>query len=386
MNKLSAKETEAVEVFMKTGNKSSAAKLMGISRASLRQYLLRAEAKGLAPWQAPNTPIPPHLNVCKSTVHYDGEGNVKNEWRRYVPGAQELDEFVDSLCERVKGKAILPNKKLFKSNNDDILGELDIFDIHYGLKAQAKQTGGRDQDCDISGKMIMDVSDRLLSRFDKPAEINVVFGGDQLHADGRVPATEKSHNILDVDSRYEMVVERLSTLCYDLVRMAAKKAPKVNVIVVPGNHDPNSSVWLSTVLRAFFSECSNVNIVNQYTDVKHMIWGRNLLGYGHGQDIPLKRWGEVIPNMFREEWGRTGFCHVKVGHTHHRRGKKTSVITQQDEGWVEQAGVLAESLPSSCFRDSWHASKGFFGQMVGVAGFEYHKEHGLWSRFYQPVI
>jgi len=47
--------------------------------------------------------------------------------------------------------------------------------------------------------------------------------------------------------------------------------------------------------------------------------------------------------------------------------------------------LLVEYLPALTASDAWHAGKGFIGSIKGASGFEYHKDQGLISRFYQNV-
>lgn len=384
MRELTKRQREVLNEYLKTMNKAETARTFGVCHAAIRKTLKQIEAKGLAPWQTPAV-TPDHLSMVKTTVQYDRNGIPTQEWKRLIPNAQQMQEFVEGLCAEVKGKGKIKARKARKSDNADLIAEISIFDFHAGMLADAEETGGKDWDCAIAERLLMETIAKLISRFDHPSKIIVSFGGDMMHTNGRIPTTERSGNIMDVDSRYSKVIQIIRRVCINTIELAAKVAPEVDVIVVRGNHDPDGSDWLALVLESFYHGSSGVNVLLQRTDRKHIVFGDNLLVWAHGDGIALKRWGEIIPNEFREKWGSTKFCHVKTGHIHHRRGKKTSVITQNDEGWVEQGGVLAESLPASCFRDAYHAAHGFFGQLVGIAGFEYHKRYGMWSRFYQPM-
>lgn len=381
---MTEKEQSILDSYLKTGNKAGTAKELGLSRHAVRWAIEKIERNGEAPWLS-KAPMPEHMKQVKTTVQYDAKGNVIQEWKRLVPSVQCMEDFVEGLCEKVKGKAKVKPRKSKRGDKEELIAEISIFDFHAGMLADAEETGGKDWDCKIAEELLIDVVGKLLSRFDNPSKIIVSFGGDMTHTNGRIPTTERSGNIMDVDSRYSKVIQVIRRVCIRTIDMAAQVAPEVDVIVVRGNHDPDGSEWLGLVLDSFYSNCPSINVLLQRTDRKHIVFGSNLLVWAHGDGIALKRWGEIIPNEFREKWGKTNFCHVKVGHVHHRRGKKSSVITQNDEGWVEQGGVLAESLPASCFRDAYHAAHGYFGQMVGIAGFEYHAKYGLWSRFYQPM-
>ena len=205
-----------------------------------------------------------------------------------------------------------------------------------------------------------------------------------MHSDTRSNTTEKSGNVLDVDSRFHRVVDYAVKACYDVVQIAAKIAPQVDVVIVEGNHDWHSCVWLSRVLKAFYSNCKNVNIIDQPSSRKHIVFGSNLLCWAHGDGIAFNQWQQVIAAEFAPQWGQTKHRHLKLGHIHHKkRNQPMRVIMDTGAGMEEMRGLLVEHLPALCAADAWHAEKGFLGSMRAATGFEYHKQLGLISRFYQ---
>lgn len=376
---------DTVEAYKRLKSQYKVADEFGITREAVGYRLKLAQEKGVG-WRAP-VDVPTHMHLAKTTVQYNGKtGEVEREWARLVPGAQEMQEFVDRLCEQVDGTAKLPRLRIGRTTNKGMLGTIDIFDAHIGMYASAKETLDEDYDCEIAAESLRKTAQRLMQRMDRPERMVVAFGGDMLHSDTRNNRTELSGNVLDVDSRYHRVVDYLVTVVQDIVAMAAGYAPYVDVVVVEGNHSWHSEVWLAQVLKAYFSKCPNVNVLVQHSARKHIVWGSNLLVYAHGDGVAMNKWGQIIPNEYRELWGKTKHCHVKTGHVHHRKGKKSSTFTEDKNGWEEHAGVMVESLPASCPADAWHSAKGFKGQVKGMAAFEYHQEHGLLTRLLQPVI
>jgi hypothetical protein len=255
------------------------------------------------------------------------------------------------------------------------------------MYAEAGETNSQNYDSDIAVKRIHNTTDALLCRMNNPEHIVVTFGGDMLHSDTRSNKTEMSGNVLDVDSRYHMVVEKAVTACYDVVAMASEVAEEVTVVILEGNHSWHSEVWLAQVLKAAYSECDRVNIVMQRSARKHMVWGDNLLVWTHGDSVAMTKWQGIISTEFAQLWGKTKWRHLKMGHVHHKnaRNGKSLVTSDQNGGWVENHGLLVEYLPALSATDAWHAAKGFIGSQQAMTGFEYHKKQGLITRLYEPA-
>ena len=96
---LTEKEQEILDLFLESGNKSVVANKVGTSEASIRRALKRVEHKGCAPWLS-KAAVPDHLALAKTTVQYGPEGEVQREWKRLLPNAEAMTDFVDALCNR----------------------------------------------------------------------------------------------------------------------------------------------------------------------------------------------------------------------------------------------------------------------------------------------
>lgn len=387
MSKLTQKEKEILNLFLELGEKTAVAARIGVGEASVRRALKSVERKGEAPWLS-KAMTPEHMGVAKSTVQYGPDGTVQREWKRLIPNADAMTDFVDALCQRVEGKIIIPKSPKVKNHKKDILSEICCFDAHIGMYAEAGETNGQDYDSDIAIKRIHNTTDALLCRMNNPEHIVVTFGGDMLHSDTRSNTTEKSNNVLDVDSRYHMVVEKAVTACYDAVFMASEVSKEVTVVILEGNHSWHSEVWLTQVLKHAYSQSPRVNVVMQRSARKHMVWGNNLLVWTHGDSVAMNKWQGIISTEFAQLWGQTKWRHLKMGHIHHKNARtaKSVVTSDMNGGWVENHGLLVEYLPALTATDAWHSMKGFIGSQQAMSGFEYHKSHGLITRLYEPAL
>jgi len=367
----------AVDVYLEAGSYRKAAKILGQNESTVRNKIKRLEKLGKVPWKSA-APTPSHLNVGKTTVQYDGAGNVIQEWRRLFPEAQGMQDFVDGLCDQVKEKGKAPVRKSRKTDTDDFLFEMDIFDAHVGMYADERETKDADYDCNIAAARMVEAAEGLATRARRPAKCVLVFGGDMMHSDNRSNKTEASGHVLDVDTRYHRVVEYLIKACTNVVDIAATVAAEVEIVVLEGNHSWHSEVWLARVLDAYYSQCPNIKVKSDPSPRKHMVFGDNLLLWTHGDRIAAQKWPMIIAAEFAKEWGATKYRHLKMGHIHHKKTIAPVVID-------EQSGLVVEYLEALCATDAWHSGAGFVGSQKGASAFEYHKTEGLVTRFYKSV-
>lgn len=376
MEQLTPHQQKCLDAFLEHGTKQGAANTLGMSRSAFRKAIQAVERKGQAPWLEA-VPMPEHLYSPKTTVHYKN-GEVIEEWRRLCPTVQKLQDVVSGLCEEVKGKGKAKTRSPRKTDSEDILFELDIFDAHVGMYADEKETLDENYDCDIAARRMVEAAEGLASRAQRPHKCVLVFGGDMLHSDTRNNQTEGSGHILDVDSRYHRVVEYIIAASRDVVKIAAALAQEVEIVVLSGNHSWHSEVWLAQVLNAYYSDCPNITVQLGKSPRRHMVFGNNLLVWTHGDKVAANKWAMIVAAEFAEQWGKTKFRHLKMGHVHHKKTIAPVVID-------EQSGLLVEYLEALCATDAWHANAGFVGSQKGASAFEYHRSKGLLTRYFQPV-
>jgi len=198
------KQKQVLEAYLKTNSYRGAAEFLGKNRTYVRSVIKTLEANGDVPWRS-KAPTPDHIDIKNSTVQYNADGEVVQEWRRQYPSLQLLQDVVSGLCSEVKGKGKVP-KKSGRGIKQDILFEIDIYDAHVGMYADEKETLDENYNCDIAAQRMVSATESLASRADSPGKCVLVFGGDMLHVDNRTNQTPGSGHILDADSRYHRIV------------------------------------------------------------------------------------------------------------------------------------------------------------------------------------
>lgn len=346
------------------GNRSEAARSLGVNRSNLSEWVSAIEYRK-------------RQGVMEGeTACFNGSGEKVLSWIRGKKDQSTFpQDFVDALCERVRGRVKVPKRPERKSDTDQLLYEVVVADPHIGMYATKSETRGDDYDNKEASRRVLEGAHEVLERErdKRPHVVNLTLLGDTLHADGRIPTTERSGNILDTDTRYEKIVDRVCDIATEGVAMCSQYGAEVRVVVVPGNHDPNSSVWLKQVLKAAYNNCDHVTVDDSQSPRKSLTWGENLLVWAHGDQVKRNMWASVIPTEFRKEWGKTRYHHLKLGHIHHQ--KKIPPLTID-----EQSGLLIEYLPAVCPSDAWHVGAGYLGAQKGILGYLYHKGDGLITR------
>jgi hypothetical protein len=371
MDELTVEQQEAVDAWVKYGSKSVAARNLGVNTQTLFSRIAAAQVKGWIPPVAP-VDVPEGMKATKTTVQYNAEGKVIQEWRRMQQERVFAQDFIDSLIKQVKGKGKVPKAKKVKS---DICFELCAYDLHFGMYACAEETGDSNYDTDIASKRLMDAVVQLSSRVNKPAVARLILGGDQLHADDNNARTPKSGHVLDVDTRYALVIEKLVTACREAVSHLCTIAPKVEIYVIAGNHDPHSSLWLSQVLEAYYNKCNNVEVCRQKTPRKYAVWGECLSVYAHGDGMRGDKYASVVAAEKADLWGRTKKRYARLGHIHTKKVIAPIVVD-------EASGLEVTYLSSLASSDAWHANSGYVGNNRGMQAFELDKVAGQVAQYY----
>ena len=380
-HKHNGKQAKAFELYKQGFSRREIANKLGIAIVTAGNHIQRAKKKDKNEKRAPIDDIHGHTSPL-TTVQYKrneetGEYYVANEWRRIAPELNAIEQVVEQLAAKVEGVAKVKKRKERKTDSENMLFEIDIFDPHVGLYAAERQTLEADYDCDIAAKRMVEAAESLASRAGRPKKVVIVFGGDVMHMDTRDCKTSStsSNHVLDVDTRYQRVVQYVVAACTDVVQVAAAIGSEVEIVITPGNHDWHSCVWLISVLRAYYSRCSHITVNLQESDRKAMVWGDNLLIWTHGDKIAPAKWPAIIAAESAVLWGQTKYRYLKMGHVHHQKTIAPVVVN-------EQAGLVVEYLAALCPADTWHSSAGFVGTQRGASAFEYHKKHGLQTRFY----
>lgn len=345
-----------------------AAKMFGVCARHWRQRIKLAKKQcpdsGLIP-----TDVPDGMRFTKTTVQYDAQGNVVNEWRRLSKTAEDLQKLSESIGEALRQKCPkLPRPSVAVMDKRTLV--VPFYDSHFGKYAWEAETG-EDYDSDIAEKMMVGTSAIAAQRSGRVGEVVLIIGGDFSHADGRVPQTERSGHVLDVDSRVERVRDIMIRALVKSISLFSSIADKVHVVFIPGNHDFETMHWLARCMELAYKDQKHVTVDRSPKSRRYLERGTMLLGIDHGM-LKINEYLTLMPCEAREAWARTTERLWLLGHIHQQKV-------------IQKHGVTVEHLESISATDAWHAENGYVGNPRRTVTFLIDHDYGLVSRNYITV-
>ena len=351
---------QAMQVWEECGrNSARAAGVLGISQSTMRDYVSITKNTAAAAGYSENWDASRHVPegefvIGRSIYTSDDEGN--KAWlktRRTMSEAardKALQSFVDGLTKGVKPykPKAKPKTKKFDSN---LLPTIVIGDAHFGMRADARETKGRDYDTKMASQDMLAAVDYLVDLAPASEKCLLVNVGDFIHANGS-SGTTFGGTKLDVDTRIEVVLETAAqTFLFAIDKLLAKHKSCV-VVMARGNHDSDTAIALALILKFYYSKEPRVTILDPHGFFHTVQFGKNLLAVHHGDKVKAVKLGAILPKMLPEQWSETVYRKWLVGHIHHQNAIET------DNGvFVEAFGTLAPP-------DSWHAGAGYGASSV----------------------
>lgn len=262
----------------------------------------------------------------------------------------------------------------FGTSDDPTLFELAIHDPHIGMLAWGQEVG-RPYDSSIAVKDYGDAVEHLLQyALMYPTDrILYVVGHDFLHVDSYAPAMKGSSRggataggtVQDVDSRLAKMFTTARRAVVHGIDIARQVAP-VDVIVVPGNHDPQQMYRMAEVLHAWYRNDPEVDVQYGPDKRRWYHYGKNGFLLTHGEEYKRKR--DNLAMIFATEapahiLTEADHWEVHTGHHHIAMGGKylpTSDLT-------ESRSIRVRALPGITPEDAWHHESGYKHQRAATA-------------------
>lgn len=400
--------TARVETWIRHGKSTTrTAKELGVSDDTIRRSVKLASQRGLMPGQHP---AQPGFEVRSHSVQVDKDQQIKSQSFKYAKAPGDSFEIPEGQAE--KGRSVLldadgrtvqqwiKTNKLQKTPEQlakdfeaafanftplaptiappktflkDELALLKFPDLHIGLHAWGKESG-QNWDLKIARKAYSTTFAAIARKTPETETAVILGGGDQMHADNSFNRTLSSGHALDVDGRYDLVLETTCHLFAEFVLTALKRHKRVIVRVLKGNHDEHSSVALAYFLSAWFRNEPRVTIDVDPNLFWCMQFGQVMLFAAHGHTIKPQNVPGVMAGNYPKIWGDTKYRYGHCFHIHH----KTKL---RDEG----GGATVETHPSPSARDVYNWGSGYVAGQSLIATI-YNKKYGRIGDLEWPVI
>lgn len=239
-------------------------------------------------------------------------------------------------------------------------------DCHVGMLAWPKETQDAPWDTAIAERVLGDTFCRMIDQARPTGTAIINQLGDWLHFDSLLAVTPTSGNVLDSDSRYQLVVSAAVRILKRIVLHALQKHNYVHVYMNEGNHDMAGSVWLRVMFAELFRDNPRVDVHTNPNPYQALQFGKTMLGFYHGHLAKKPSLPLIYAAQYSEMWGATKHRYVHCGHLH-------SIHEQ------EHPGIVVIQHPTIASPDAYAARLGFLSKRQATA-ITYHQELGEIAR------
>lgn len=356
------------------GSVRAAAEKFGVAHQvvseAIRYMKSKAGKYGYAPEHDMTHTSPDSHYVKGVSTLYGDDGAVKQQWvKTDLQKEKALQSALDAIEQACEGINPSKPKPAPKKTLKDLCTTYIITDYHLGMYAYAPETGG-DWDVKIAEQVLMNAIGEMADG--SPDSETGIFAqmGDFLHWDGLDAVTPQSKNILEADTRYDLLAELAINLSVSVIDLLLTKHKKVIAFTCEGNHDQAGSVWLRKALKKIYEKENRVEIDDTSFPFYAHLHGKTLLGFHHGHKVKNKS----LPALFAGEpryrplWGQAEHTYIHTGHYH---------STEQDK--AEGGGAIVERHNTLAARDAYAARGGYLSERRAQA-ITYHSDKGERSR------
>jgi len=342
------------------GQRAAAARKLKVSTQAIFRRIDRIKSAG---GEIPESSYD-GLVSGKSTL-YGADGQVRLTWVKEKTGEHTPDEWAAIVRDVFAGTDRVRPIPAPKQSRKDLLTVYPIGDHHTAMYAWGEEAG-EDYDLKTAERLLVSAIHHLVDLAPESETALIVNVGDFFHVDQHRPETTRSHNALDVDTRYAQMIHTGVAMMRTCVDRALEKHKRVRVINACGNHDDVGSLWLSLALALLYERNPRVTVDKSPAKFAYHQHGKVLLGITHGDTVKLEKLAGVMAADKPDLWGATRHRLWLTGHIHQRKV-------------LELPGCLAESFRTLAARDAWSTAAGYRSGR-DMTALVFHGEHGEVAR------
>lgn len=341
------------------GLRAEAARRLNVSPQAIFRHIDRLKASGA---EIPESTY--DGTVAATSTLYGPDGEVKLQW---VKQSHERgpEQWAEAVKEAFAGTDPVKPICAPRTGLKDLLTVYPIGDHHTGMYAWGAEAGD-DYDLKTAERLLVSAMSHLVDIAPQSETAVIANVGDFFHVDQHRPETMRSHNSLDVDTRYAAMIHAGVLMLRTCIDRALEKHKSVRVINACGNHDDVGALWLSLALSLLYEKNPRISIETSPAKFAYHRHGQVLLGVTHGDTAKLDKLAGVMAADKPEMWGATRHRYWITGHIHQKRV-------------LEQPGCLVESFRTLAARDAWSAAAGYRSGR-DMTALVFHAEHGEVAR------
>ena len=308
----------------------------------------------------------------------DSELGVTTLWQVKIwlvrRAEKPITDGLDILYQRIRDhNPAVPAVNRKPVTNDPHLLEVSLFDHHFG-KLGWEPESGTEYNVKISESVYHNAVEDLLDRTSGYNIEKILFpiGNDFFHVNNWILTTQKG-TPQDHDGRFQKIFEIGCMAAVKAIDRCLTVAP-VEMLWVPGNHDPETSWYLARFLYAWYRNVDGVEIDNSPKFRKYKDYGVNLIGFTHGNEEKHRDLPAIMASEVPDLWAQAKFRAWHVGHLH----KKSQLVHNAGDTY---GGVTVSVLPSLSGTDAWHYKKGYVKSNRAAEAYLWHHDDGYAGHF-----
>ena len=279
------------------------------------------------------------------------KGNEASIFVKNPQGGEDIEKLKTEWLESIKKKAPVYKKFEYKKLTEQNLMIIDPADVHIGKLAHKSETG-ETYNVEIALKRMKDGVTELLNKTQGfPTEkIVLVIGNDILHTD-TPHRTTTAGTAQDTDGMWFDNYKKAHAMYVEILEQLQTLAP-VHVVHCPSNHDWTSGFFLAQSIEAYFHNSKNITFDVSIGHRKYFKYGRNLLGFTHGDGAKEGDLVNIMANESKTLWAETDFRYWYLHHKHHMN----KIHYKDGKDYI---GGTIEYLRAVSGGDGWHDRNGY---------------------------
>ena len=257
---------------------------------------------------------------------------------------------------------------------EDNLAVIQPADVHLGKREER----GRGLSLEEYKTAIIETIDAL-AQSARASEAVLVLGNDLFHVDSLNETTTRG-TAQDLNCSVPQLVSAGHEVAVEAVKVCMQYFANTRIVVVRSNHDDYGTLHLYEMLRLLTEHWSGVEMHDRDWPKyrQYMKYGKNLLGFCHGQGVKAKDLSDLMAGEARDLMSSTAFSYWFTAHLHYAADHKIS----EDAG---EGPVHMFQAPSPSTTDRWHGEKGFTLARRMAVCYTFHRRRGHVGRRFEPI-
>lgn len=340
-------DDQIIAAIEEMGSQAAAAIHLGMNKRTLERRLAKIRDQQTDPHSHTSGFEMPEGHIVRGTsTLLDAEtGEPKLEW---IKTSLDKQSQVDAAKQAVEAltKQIEPaTPKESSGVADNLMTVIPITDMHIGMYAWGQETG-EDYDTEKATRALTASIDYLVDMAPPSNRCVILQLGDFFHADNLEGVTNRSKNVLDMDTRMPRVIDAGMVALRHCVDKALERHGKVTLVNVAGNHDEILGHALRSAFKMLYTNEPRVEVLDAPSSRQYVRFGKVLIGATHGHQTKDRDLPGIMATEKAEWWGQTKHRVFFRGHHHH-------------DNRVEYNGCIVEQLRSGGANDAYAVEHGY---------------------------